>query len=78
MTSQTKSRIALFGGVAALAIAFGGGGIAAATDTTLATGATNHSVNVVPAVLAPAAQPTADPTGVQHATLVGCIGGLNC
>jgi hypothetical protein len=79
----TRTRLALFGGAAALAALVAGGGIAAASDMDVASGPTNHSVNVAPTPPAPAIQPGAPDSGgvqggVQVVTLVGCIGGLNC
>lgn len=79
MKSVTRTRLAVFGGAAALAALVAGGGVAAASDMDLAAGPTNSSVNVTPAPPTPPAQRTAaDPGGVQVVTLVGCVGGLNC
>ncbi len=81
MKTPTKTSLALFGGAAALVIA-AGGGIAAASTTTTATGPTTPSVSVAPeAPAVPVVQnnvPAPAGSGVHIATLVGCIGGLNC
>lgn len=67
MTGTT--RIAIFGGVAALAVAvgFGGAGVGSLGDTTAAT--THPAASVAPANA---------PSNVHTATLVGCISDLNC
>ena len=78
MKSVIRTRLAVFGGAAALAAVVAGGGIAA-SDMDVAAGPTNSSVNVAPAPPTPPAQRTAaNPGGVQVGTLVGCVGGLNC
>jgi hypothetical protein len=49
MKAQTRTKLALFGGVAALAIAVSGAGIATASSTTTTAGTTIPAATVTPA-----------------------------
>jgi hypothetical protein len=81
MKTPIRTSLALLGGAAALVLAVGGGGIAGASATTDAAGATKLSATVTPAAPAPSAKPNVvQPAGdgVHIASLVGCIPHLNC
>jgi hypothetical protein len=80
MKAQTRTRLALFGGTAALVIAVGGVGIAPASGITT----TSPSESVTQAPPAPGAS-TGRPDAGQPggggghlARLTGCISGLDC
>jgi hypothetical protein len=76
MRSQTKTAIKMFGGVAAVAIAVGLGGVG--VDALSSTPTTGHlSSQVVPAPAASGSS-AGSGSGVHAATLTGCISGLDC
>jgi len=84
MKAQTRTKLALFGGTAALVIAVGGAGIATASSTTTAASPTSPHATATQAPPAPAAstaradagQPAGD--GIHVARLTGCVSGLDC
>lgn len=75
MKAQTKTAIAMLGGVAALAvIGFGGGGVSPAGG---ASTTPTHPSSAVSPIIPNAAAPGGH-AGVHMATLTGCIPGANC
>ncbi len=70
MKAQMKTAVAVFGGISAVALAVGFGGVGAGPTGAAATPAT-HS--------APSAAPMVAPGGGAHvAILAACVSGLDC
>jgi hypothetical protein len=76
MKAQAKTRFAVFGGAAAVALMVGLGGVGVNPASSPSTATTHQSTSVAsarPHVDNPAAQ-----SGVHTAVLAGCIPGANC